>query len=118
MPVAGGSALALTSDKATDREPSWSPDGAKITFSSNRATSGTANGFEIYVMGAPNGNSQNRLTTIAGDDKTPFWFDANRIVFASAQLGPAPLGALAIVAPTGGTSTKIPNTTAADTNPG
>ena len=31
----------LTNDKATDREPTWSPDGTKITFSSNRATSGT-----------------------------------------------------------------------------
>ena len=90
MPKIGGAPLALTSDKATDREPSWSPDGTKITFSSNRATSSTTFGYEIYVMGAPNGNSQNRITTIAGDDKAPFWLDANRIVFSSAQVAPTP----------------------------
>ncbi len=122
MPNIGGAPLALTSDKATDREPSWSPDGTKITFSSNRATSSTAFGYEIYVMGAPNGNSQNRITTIAGDDKAPFWLDANRIVFSSAQVPPnppgGPLGGLAIVAPTGGASTKIATTVATDANPG
>ncbi len=118
MSTTGGPVLALTSDKATDREPTWSPDGSEITFSSDRATSGTPNGFEIYVMGSANGHSQNRLTTIAGDDKTPFWLDANRIVFSSAQLAPAPLGGLAIIAPTGGASTKIANTVATDGNPG
>ncbi len=123
MPVAGGAPLALTSDKATDREPTWSPDGTKITFSSNRATSSTSFGYEIYVMGAPNGNSQNRITTIAGDDKAPFWFDANRIVFSSAQVAPptppgGALGGLAIVAPTGGASTKIADTIVNDGNPG
>ncbi len=110
--------MGLTNDKATDREPSWSPDGTKLTFSSDRATSGTPNGFEIYVMGAANGNSQNRLTTVAGDDKAPFWLDANRIVYSSAQVAPGPLGGLAIIAPTGGASTKIANTVATDANPG
>ena len=97
----------------------WSPDGAKITFSSNRSTSSTTFGYEIYVMGAPNGNSQNRITTIAGDDKAPFWLDANRIVFSSAQVvrRPPDRRGLAIVAPTGGASVKISNTTANDGTP-
>ena len=113
MTTTGTSQTSLTNDPATDREPSWSPDGTKIAFSSNRATSGTANGFELYVMGAPNGNSQNRLTTLGGDDSAPFWLDPSRIVFSSSQLA-----GLAVVAPTGGAFTKVANTVANDANPG
>jgi Tol biopolymer transport system component len=112
MTTTGGSVTQLTNDPATDTEPSYSPDGTKIAFSSNRATSGTPNGFEIYVMGAPNGSSQNRLTTLAGDDRAPAWISNTKIVFSSAQLA-----GLATVAPTGGASTKIPNTAAGDANP-
>jgi TolB protein len=119
MTAAGASQKALTNDKRTDVEPAWSPDGTKLTFSSNRATAGTTNGQEIYVMGSANGNSQVRLTTIVGDDVAPFYFDANRIVFASAKVGTtAPLGGLATVAPTGGAVTKIPNTGLGDATPG
>ncbi len=113
MTSSGGSQTQLTNDPGADVEPSYSPDGAKIAFSSNRATSGTTNGYEIYVMGAPNGNSQTRLTTLTGDDRAPAWASATKIVFSSAQFS-----GLATVAPTGGTSTKIPNTVSGDTNPG
>ena len=75
----------MTSEQTSS--PEWSPDGTKLTFSSNRATAGTTNGQEIYVMGSANGNSQVRLTTIVGDDVAPYYFDANRIVFASAKAG-------------------------------
>jgi hypothetical protein len=115
MTTTGGGVTQLTIDKATDREPSWSPDGSKIAFSSNRATSGTPNGFEIYVMGAATGQFQNRLTTIAGDDSAPAWLSAAKIVFSSTTFQQ---GGLATIAPTGGTVTKIPGTQAGDSNPG
>ena len=73
------------------------------------------NGQEIYVMGSANGNSQLRLTTIAGDETAPFYLDANRIVFATASFGG---GGLAIIAPTGGTATKVVGTVAGDATPG
>ena len=115
MTSTGATQKALTNDKRTDIEPAWSPDGSKLTFSSNRATSGTSNGQEIYVMGSDTGNKQLRLTTIAGDDTAPLYLDANRIVFASGTFGG---GGLAIVAPTGGTVTKISGTMAMDATPG
>jgi TolB protein len=113
MTAAGASQTQLTNDPAADVEPSYSADGTKIAFSSNRATSGTTNGYEIYVMGAPNGTSQTRLTTLTGDDRAPAWTSSGKIVFSSSSLG-----GLATVAPTGGTSTKIQNTAPGDSNPG
>ena len=112
MTTTGGSVTQLTNDPATDVQPSWSPDGTKIAFSSNRATSGTPNGFEIYAMSAPNGASQNRLTTLAGDDRAPTWVGNTSLVFASSGLH-----GLATIAATGGTPTKIPNTIDGDANP-
>jgi hypothetical protein len=116
MTTKGSSATRLTNDTGTDREPTWSPDGTKIAWSSDRANHGVAGAFDIYVMGAPNGNNQVRLTTLAGDDTAPFFFSNSQIVFASATVGSS--GGLAIMAPTGGTPTKIPNTAAGDANPG
>ena len=115
MTATGTSQTALTNDKKNDIEPQYSPDGTKLTFSSNRATAGTTNGQEIYVMGSANGNNQLRLTTIAGDETAPFYLDATRIVFASSAFGG---GGLAIVAPTGGTVTKIAGTVSGDATPG
>ena len=66
-------------------------------------------------MGSANGNNQLRLTTIVGDETAPFYLDATKIVFASSAFGG---GGLAIVAPTGGTVTKIVGTAAGDATPG
>ena len=66
-------------------------------------------------MNASDGGSPNRLTTIMGFDRAPLFLDANRIVFQTMTLGG---GGLAIVAPTGGPVTKIPNTVANDATPG
>jgi TolB protein len=115
MTTTGGSVTQLTKDKAVDREPGWSPDGSKIAFSSNRATSGTPNGFEIYVMGAPTGQFQTRLTTLAGDDTAPVWLDASTLLFSSASFQG---GGLATVPQTGGAIAKVANTLPGDSNPG
>jgi len=61
-------------------EPAWSPDGAKIAFSSGRNGS-----FDIYVMNA-DGTGTARLTSTRKDESHPTWSaDGGAIAFARAQ---------------------------------
>jgi TolB protein len=115
MTATGGNQTQLTKNKKNDVDPSYSPSGQTITFSSNQGTHGPANKQEIFVMNASDGGSPVRLTTIQGYDRAPLYLDAGHIVFQSATFGG---GGLAIVAPTGGTVTKIPDTVQNDATPG
>jgi len=54
----GSGQTRLTDNNAADFGPSWSPDGTKITFVSERDGN-----REIYVMNA-DGSGQTRLTTM------------------------------------------------------
>jgi len=49
--------------------PSWSPDGTKIAFASNRDAGG---GYEIYKMNS-DGSAQTRLTVNSAQDQFPAW---------------------------------------------
>jgi Tol biopolymer transport system component len=65
-----------------DSYPSWSPDGGRIVFESNRAGS-----HDIWVMNA-DGSDVRRLTDHPALDETPvFSPDGERIVFASEREG-------------------------------
>ncbi|MFH1087501.1 MAG: hypothetical protein V1737_02810 [Chloroflexota bacterium] len=65
----------LTNNPAVDDGPSWSPDGKKIAFYSNRDVR-----VEIYVMDA-DGRNQARLTH-SGENALPRWSpDGRRIAF-------------------------------------
>jgi len=70
----------LTNNKANDRYGSWSPDGRKIVFVSDRDFNN-----EIYIMNA-DGTNQTRITYNSIDDDHPSWspFSDNTIVI---QLG-------------------------------
>ena len=84
MDADGGNQQNLTNNPANDRSPSWSPDGKRIAFHSNRE--GRFN-YEIYVMDADGGNLQ-RLTENPNLDEDPAWSpDGERIVFSSAREG-------------------------------
>jgi len=63
-------------------QPTWSPDGTKIAFVSDRDTQN-----EIYTMNANGGNSK-RLTYAQGDDVSPAWSpDGRKIAFVSDRDG-------------------------------
>ncbi len=78
----GSGLLQLTSDEDPDLStlPSWSPDGSKIVYSSNRER--TSDGLDIWVMDA-DGSNQTRLTTADGQNGRVAWsHDGTKIAFA------------------------------------
>jgi len=72
----------LTNNTERDYKPSWSPDGSKIVFTSDRG----GQPGDIYVMNA-NGTSQTNITQWPGPDTDPSWGANNRIVFTSRRSG-------------------------------
>ena len=67
MNTDGSSQTRLTNDVATDRNPTWSPDGTRIAFESFRDGN-----REVYVMNA-DGSGAKRLTTDPALDFDPAW---------------------------------------------
>jgi Tol biopolymer transport system component len=63
----GTSRANLTNNPATDIEPSWSPDGQWIVFSSDRT-----GGFDLYIM-RPDGSDLKRITTDSAKDSDASW---------------------------------------------
>lgn len=77
VPVGGGRATQLTTNAAYDAYPSWSPDGTKIAFSSNRF-----GGFDVFVIPAAGGTSR-RLTTHSEAEYVQAWLDNDHILYQS-----------------------------------
>ena len=77
----------ITRNAAYDGFPSWSEDGKRIVFVSDRANRGNS---DIYVMDA-NGKNVARLTRGGGQDLYPaFSPDGRRIVFSTNRDGAEP----------------------------
>ena len=81
----GSEVTRLTNDPAEDGRPSWSPDGMRIAFESNRGGN-----YDIYIMNVADalqgtdGSGLTRLTSNPSHDVAPSWSpDGTRIVFAT-----------------------------------
>ncbi len=82
MNADGSNQTRLTNNPAFDFQPSFSPDGSKIAFVSDRDGN-----FEIYEMNA-DGTSQTRLTSNTASEFSPsFSPDGNKIRFVSDRDG-------------------------------
>lgn len=74
----------LTNNPANDVFPAWSPDGTRITFSSDRHDPGN---LDVYVMNV-DGTGVTQLTNSPGEDRGTSWTsDGELIVFHSARDG-------------------------------
>ncbi|HWH35779.1 MAG TPA: hypothetical protein VNT56_10740 [Acidimicrobiales bacterium] len=78
----GSEQVNLTNNPFFDVFPAWSPDGTKITFSSDRAEPLNA---DVYIMNN-DGSGQTRLTNAPGEDRGTSWTsDGEKIVFHSSR---------------------------------
>ncbi len=82
LPVEGGAARRLTDDLYDARQPTWSPDGRRIAFQSNRDGH-----WRIWVMDA-DGRNARALTRAVHEEREPSWApDGRRIAFTSDRSG-------------------------------
>jgi dipeptidyl aminopeptidase/acylaminoacyl peptidase len=80
IPVAGGAPRQLTSDKASDTQPTVSPDGKWIAFVSKR---GDDKESQVYII-AVDGGEARRVTNVPTGAGVPKWFpDSTRLAFVS-----------------------------------
>jgi Tol biopolymer transport system component len=77
MPI-GGVPKRITDDAFVDTDAAWSPDGASLAFSSDRA-----GGMDVWVRDLKSG-ADRRLTTLPGADMAATWSpDGKSIAFVS-----------------------------------
>ena len=83
----GQTQLTFTSGNVRNGAPTWSNDGVKVAFASNRkpnTTNATINNFDIYNLIVSSPATLTRLTSTSQSDVAPSWSrDGRRIVFAS-----------------------------------
>ncbi len=80
VPTTGGPARQLTSDKANDTSPQFSPDGRFIAFVSKRGQDKEA---QIYVIPVDGGEAR-RVTNVPAGAGAPKWFpDSKRLAFVT-----------------------------------
>src|SRR5215203_394205 len=113
MNAYGSDQTNLSNNDADDFNPSWSPDGEKIAFASDRDNGN----FDIYIMNA-DGSGLTRLTDDPADDFNPSWSpDGEKIAFASDRDENATHEIYVMNADDGSGQTRLTNNDADDFNP-
>jgi Tol biopolymer transport system component len=78
----GSGVVQLTFNTAEDNEPAISPNGAQITFHTNRDGN-----YEIYTMGTGGSNQINRTNSQGSDFRPAYSADGQRIAFDTTRTG-------------------------------
>ena len=87
MDADGKNQRRLSNEFVAEWQPSWSPDGRRVVFTSSGAMDVAGGHWRIYVTDADGGNKQ-RLSKGAVDDYYPAWSpDGTRIAFVSIRDG-------------------------------
>jgi dipeptidyl aminopeptidase/acylaminoacyl peptidase len=74
LDIASAKIEQLTTGKYDEGSPSWSPDGSRIAFVSNRTADPDRNdNSDIFVVEAKKGSELKQLTTWKGKDNSPEW---------------------------------------------
>ena len=86
MPLSGGDARKLTTSKASDSAPAWSPDGRRLAFVSRRDGDAAA---QLYVLPLAGGEAE-RVTEMPLPVSNPRWLpDGRRLAFVSSVVAGA-----------------------------
>ena len=81
-----GVAMRLTRNRASDSNPTWSANGARIAFESNRDARTSREDADVYVMRS-DGTGVTPVTFTRAFDGDPAWSRAGRIAFESDRAG-------------------------------
>ncbi len=81
LDVKTGEVKQLTKGAFNENSPTWSPDGSKIAFVSNRTTDPDRNeNSDIFVVDVHNGDALTQLTTWKGSDARPAWSEDGKYI--------------------------------------
>ena len=87
LTLSNGELRQLTADIYDDRDPSWSPQGHRLVFSSDRSPQGHRGFHNLYLYWLEDGQLE-RLTEGAHNDYAPSWApDGDVIAFSSDREG-------------------------------